>query len=148
MQTEYHAGQEDKMNRRTFNAIFGGGAMSVAGGAWPKGEALANPQSMEAQSQPRKWPDVAYSRLLVDTHIPDWDPHLLANFDAAEYVHTVAQAGFQSLMQYAKSHLGLCLWQTKVGPLHANMKGRDYFGEVMKECRKSRSEEHTSELQS
>ena len=84
-----------------------------------------------------KWPDGAYRRMLVDTHVPDWDPHLLANFDAAEYVHTIAQAGFQSVMQYAKSHVGLCLWQTKVGPLHANMKGRDYFGEVMKECRRS-----------
>jgi hypothetical protein len=74
--------------------------------------------------------------LLVDTHVPDWDPRLLAKFDAAEYVHTIAQADFNSVMQYAKSHVGLCLWQSKVGPVDANMKGRDYFGEVMKECRR------------
>ena len=36
----------------------------------------------------------AYRRLLVDTHVPDWDPRLLAKFDAAEYVRTIAQAGF------------------------------------------------------
>lgn len=124
------------MNRRTFNAIFGGGAMGVAAGAWPKGEALANPQTGEAHGQPTKWPD-AYRRLLVDTHIPDWDPHLLADFDAARYVNTIAQAGFNSVMQYTKSHVGLCLWQSKVGPVHANMKGRDYFGEFMKECHRA-----------
>ena len=119
------------MNRRAFNTIFGGGAMTLAAGAWPEDKAPTHPQIVSAQSQPVKWPGGAYRRLLVDTHVPDWDPHLLANFDAAEYVHTIAQAGFQSVMQYAKSHVGLCLWQTKVGPLHANMKGRDYFGEVM-----------------
>jgi hypothetical protein len=116
--------------------MLGGGAMSAATGAWPKGEGPVNPQTMEANSQPLKWPDGAYRRLLVDTHVPDWDPHLLANFDATEYVRMIAQAGFNSVMQYAKSHVGLCLWQTRVGPMHANMKGRDYFGEVMKECRR------------
>jgi hypothetical protein len=125
------------MNRRTFNSILGGGAITSVAGAWAKGEAPANPQIVEANSQPIQWPGGVYRRVLVDTHVPDWDPHLLANFDAAEYVQTIAQAGFQSVMQYAKSHVGLCLWRTQLGPLHANMKGRDYFGEVMKECRRS-----------
>jgi len=124
------------MNRRTFNTILGGGAMTLAAEAWPKDNSPANSQRVDIEGQPTKWPGGAYRRLLVDTHVPDWDPHLLANFDAAEYVQMIAQAGFQSVMQYAKSHVGLCLWQTKVGPLHANMKGRDYFGEVMKECRR------------
>jgi len=123
------------MNRRTFNAILGSGAMGFAAEAWPKGMAPASAKMTDSQSQPPKWPGGAYRRLLVDTHVPDWDPHLLADFDAAEYVRLIAQAGFNSVMQYAKSHVGLCLWQTKVGPLHANMKGRDYFGDVMKECR-------------
>jgi hypothetical protein len=69
-------------------------------------------------------------------HVPDWDPRLLADFDSADYVRTIAQAGFQSLMHVAKSHVGLCLWRTKIGPEHANMRGRDYFGEVMEECRR------------
>jgi hypothetical protein len=124
------------MNRRTFNTLFSSGAVSVAAGAWPKIHAQAGLQTEGGARDPAKWPEGAYRRLLVDTHIPDWDPALLARFDASEYVATVANAGFQSLMQYAKSHVGLCLWRTNVGPLHANMKGRDYFGEVMQECRR------------
>ncbi|MGH9617340.1 MAG: alpha-L-fucosidase [Acidobacteriaceae bacterium] len=68
--------------------------------------------------------------------MPDWDPSLLADFDAKRYVGTIAGAGFDTVMQYAKSHVGLCLWQSKIGPVHANMKGHDYFGEVMEECRR------------
>jgi hypothetical protein len=59
---------------------------------------------------------------------------LLANFDAADYVGTIAKGNFQALMQYANSHVGLCLWRTQLGKMHAGMKGRDYFGEVMAEC--------------
>jgi hypothetical protein len=73
--------------------------------------------------------------LLVDTHIPDWDPRLLSEFDSADYVDTIARAGFQSLMQYAISCAGLCLWRTKIGTLHRGMRGRDYFGEVMEACK-------------
>lgn len=111
--------------------------MSLAADSWPKGMAPGNPPVSDPQTQPMKWPGGAYRRLLVDTHVPDWDPRLLAKFDAAEYVRTIAQAGFESVMQYAKSHVGLCLWPSKVGPLHANMHGRDYFGEVMQECRRA-----------
>lgn len=121
------------MDRRTFNALLGLGglarlpkqlAMSAGEGA-PSGGA----------AQPVKWPDRTFRRLLVDTHVPDWD-HLLQDFDAADYVSTIAGAGFQSLMQYANSHVGLCLWRTKLGQMHAGMRGRDYFGEVTAECRK------------
>jgi hypothetical protein len=77
-----------------------------------------------------------FRRLLVDTHVPDWHPDLLARFDPAEYVATAARAGFQSLMQYANSTVGLCLWRTKVGQMHANLRGRDIFGEVITECRR------------
>ena len=119
------------MNRRAFNALVSGGAVGAAAGAWPKSNAELVKRAEETSGAPAKWPEGAYRRLLVDTHIPDWDPALLARFNASEYVATIANAGFQSLMQYAKSHVGLCLWQTKVGPLHANMRGRDYFGEVI-----------------
>jgi hypothetical protein len=88
-----------------------------------------------AQIPPRKveWPSTTYRRLLIDTHVPDWDS-LLTDFNAAEYVSTVSSAGFQSLMQYANSHVGLCLYRTKLGEMHKGMRGRDYFGEVMQEC--------------
>jgi hypothetical protein len=66
-------------------------------------------------------------------HIPDWDPALLSKFDPADFVKTIAEAGFQSLTAYANSHVGLCYWRTKIGQMHRNMKGRDFFGEVVEE---------------
>jgi len=122
------------MDRRTFNKLMGMGAVGSMGG-WPQLQAQQAPAAGAATRLP-KWPDETYRRLLIDTHIPDWDPALLAKFDAVDYVNTIASAGFQSFMQYANSHVGLCLWRTKLGQMHAGMKGRDYFGEVMRECKR------------
>jgi hypothetical protein len=83
-----------------------------------------------------RWPEEVYRRSSVDIHVPDWDPALLGHFDAAEYIETLARGGVQSYLQMANSHVGLCLWQTKVGKPHASMKGRDFLGEVVAECRK------------
>lgn len=83
-----------------------------------------------------EWPTQTYRRLLVDTHVPDWDDALLANFDPVDYVSTIAGAGFKSLMQYANSHAGLCLWRTSIRQMHRNMKGRDCLGEVMEQCKR------------
>jgi hypothetical protein len=106
-------------------------------GAAAGADSVAEPHG-PAQIPARKveWPTRTYRRLLVDTHVPDWDDRLMASFDAADYVSTIAGAGFQSLMQYANSHVGLCLWNTRIGQKHRNMKGRDYFGEVMEQCDK------------
>ncbi|MFN8008355.1 MAG: beta-galactosidase trimerization domain-containing protein [Terriglobia bacterium] len=82
------------------------------------------------------WPSQAYRRFSVDMHVPDWDEALLGEFDAAQFVKNMAEAGAQSVMQYTKSHVGLCLWQTKLGKMHASLKGRDFFGEVVSECRR------------
>jgi hypothetical protein len=68
--------------------------------------------------------------------VPDWDPALLSRFDATELVETLARGGVQSYLQYTNSHVGLCLWRTKIGKPHAAMKGRDFFGEVVAECRR------------
>ncbi len=73
----------------------------------------------------------------MDTHVPDWDPQLLGRFDPAAFIGTIARAGFQSMVQYTNSHVGLCLWNTQVGQKHANMHGRDFFGEVVAECRRN-----------
>jgi hypothetical protein len=124
------------MDRRAFNKLLGSAGIVIAAGARAKETASANSQAGENESQRSKWPEGVYRRFNVDTHVPDWDPHLLANFDPAEYVRTIAQADFQSLLVWANSHTGLCLWKTKVGPQHANMKGRDYFGEVIQECQR------------
>ena len=122
------------MNRRTFNELVGLGVLA-SGGRLHELHALQVP-AVETPARLSKWPDETYRRLLIDTHVPDWDPALLAKFDPVDYVNTIAKAGFQSFMQYANSHVGLSLWRTQLGQMHANMKGRDYFGEVMQECKR------------
>jgi hypothetical protein len=137
------------MDRRTFSKFLGLGAVSSLSTRSTHGmqpSASASEPDLDAVTQfhgtaripARKveWPAQTYRRLLVDTHVPDWDDRLLASFDAVDYVSTIAGAGFQSLMQYANSHVGLCLWRTRLGQMHRNMKGRDYFGEVMEQCRR------------
>ena len=39
------------------------------------------------------------------------------------------------MMMMANSHTGLCVWRTDIGRMHANLKGRDFFGDVVGECR-------------
>ena len=51
-------------------------------------------------------------------------------------METLARGGVQSYLQYTNSHVGLCLWKTKVGKRHAAMKDRDFFGDVVAACRK------------
>lgn len=89
-----------------------------------------------SMTRPVKQPAEPYRRWLMDMHVPDWDLPLMARLDPADYVRAVAQAGFQSLLTQAKSHVGLCYYRTKLGRMHANMKGRDYLGEVLTECRR------------
>jgi hypothetical protein len=118
-----------KMDRRTFNELL---CLSALGTAVLPLEARGSIAAAdEAPARPSEWPGQTYRRSLVDMHIPDWDPSLLARFDAEDFVKTIADAGFQSVMPYANSSVGLCLWDTKVGQKHGNMKGRDYFGEIM-----------------
>lgn len=121
------------MDRRTFNAVVSLGGLKSLGhrfGFSAGPSPAANPETPKAP-----WPAKTFRRLLIDTHVPDWD-HLLADFDAADYVSTIAGAGFQSLLQYANSHVGLSLWRTKLGQMHAGMRGRDYFGEIAAECQR------------
>jgi hypothetical protein len=137
------------VDRRTFNKLAGLGAAHVlsipaaSAAAERSSGAAADPASLPEShatahipTRAVQWPTQTYRRLLVDTHVPDWDDALLANFDPVDYVSTIAGAGFQSLMQYANSHAGLCLWRTSIGQMHRNMKGRDYFGEVMEQCKR------------
>jgi hypothetical protein len=135
------------LNRRNFNKSLGLGALAslvpsangkqnnsphTSGVKAAAVEAVPN-VTAQVPSRSAEWPTRTFRRLLIDTHVPDWDD-LLTEFDATEYVQTVRGAGFQSLMQYANSHVGLCLWRTKLGQVHKGMRGRDYFGEVMEQC--------------
>ncbi len=122
------------MDRRAFLISVGTGAGGVLASALAAEAALsAVPPSRPSAA---KWPEEVYRRSSVDIHVPDWDPALLSRFNAAEFVETLARGGVQSYLQYTNSHVGLCLWKTKVGRQHAAMKGRDFFGDVVAECRK------------
>jgi hypothetical protein len=135
------------MDRRTFNKFLALGAANALAtrptlGAQPPSspigpgaDSFTGPHGFaHIPARAVDWPSRTYRRLLVDTHVPDWDDRLLASFDPADFVSTIAGAGFQSLMVYALSTVGLCLWRTRIGQMHRNMKGRDYFGEVMEQC--------------
>ena len=131
------------MNRRIFNELVG---LGVLGGVARPDKAAAQTNSKAglaagaagtgpaAGSSPRpRWPDQVFRRNLVDMHIPDWDPALLSKFDPADIVKTIAGAGFQSIMPYGNSCTGLTYWRSKIGQMHRNMHGRDFFGEMVQE---------------
>jgi hypothetical protein len=74
-------------------------------------------------------------RLLLDMHIPDWDPAFLAQYDPRALADTYEAANLSSVMLYCKSHLGLCYWPTKVGTRHAALGDHDWVGELVDELR-------------
>jgi hypothetical protein len=61
----------------------------------------------------------------------------LGHFGPAAFIGNAARAGFRSMVQYTNSHEGLCLWNASVVQKHANVHGRDFFGEVVRECHRS-----------
>ncbi|MGO9454061.1 MAG: alpha-L-fucosidase [Candidatus Binataceae bacterium] len=77
-----------------------------------------------------------YRRMLVDLHIPDWDPAFLAQYDPHAVAEFFGRANLASAMIYCKSHAGLCYWPTRAGKMHANLRGRDVVGEMVAELRK------------
>ncbi|OGV71800.1 MAG: hypothetical protein A3K19_08525 [Lentisphaerae bacterium RIFOXYB12_FULL_65_16] len=77
------------------------------------------------------WYKRCYARLLIDNHIAEDDPSFMAKFDPAQYVAMVKKAGTEASMVYATCHNGNCYYPTKVGHMHANLKGRDIFGETV-----------------
>jgi hypothetical protein len=77
------------------------------------------------------WIESSYTRLLIDNHITEDDPAFMSRFDPQRYVERVKQAGVDSAMVYACCHNGNCYYPTRVGHMHANLKGRDIFGETV-----------------
>jgi hypothetical protein len=76
------------------------------------------------------WYKRCYARLLIDNHITEDDPSLMSRFDPVQYVAMVKKAGIEAAMVYATCHNGNCYYPTRVGHMHANLKGRDIFGET------------------
>ncbi len=77
-----------------------------------------------------------YSSFLVDSHITEHDESFLSRLDPATFVQTVKRTGADSVMVYACCHNGNCYYPTRVGHMHRNLKGRDYFGETVRLLRK------------
>ncbi len=123
------------MNRRTFSNLLTTGLIGLRTPSIASGPP-AQVKSSGITKRFAKWPNQVYRRLLVDTRVPDWNPVLLRCFNRVDYVDTIAGAGFECLVQYAISCAGLYLWRTKIGTMHRNLKGRDYFGEVMEQCKR------------
>jgi beta-galactosidase GanA len=80
------------------------------------------------------WYKNAFRRMVVDTHIPDWDPRFLSEFDTHNFVEMLKKAQAQSIVLYAHSHVGLFLYPTQVGVMHRGLKGHDLFGELVDLC--------------
>ncbi|MDD5706019.1 MAG: alpha-L-fucosidase [Kiritimatiellae bacterium] len=72
-----------------------------------------------------------HRRLLLDMHIGDWDPRALSQYDPKVAVDLWRQAGVNAAMFYCQSHVGLCYWPTRVGKMHAGLRGRDIVGETL-----------------
>lgn len=83
------------------------------------------------------WYQNARRRNVVDMHIEDWDPVFLSRFDPEQYVAMLVRSRSQSAVVYAHSHVGRCLYPTKVGHMHESLMGRDIFGQVVEGCRKN-----------
>lgn len=76
------------------------------------------------------WTHTCYSRLLIDNHITEDDPSFMTHFSPQTYVSLVKKAGVEASMVYTCDHNGNCYYPTRVGHQHANLKGRDIFGET------------------
>ncbi len=77
------------------------------------------------------WIDRSYARLLIDNHISEDDPSFMCRFDPQVYAAQVQQAGVDAAMVYACDHNGNCYYPSRVGHPHANLAGRDLFGETV-----------------
>jgi hypothetical protein len=82
----------------------------------------------------KKWYQSAFRRNVVDMHLTEDDPRFLSEFDSKKYVDCLALAGVDSAVIYAHSHVGLCNYPTKVGRMHAGLKGRDILKEMIEGC--------------
>lgn len=69
-------------------------------------------------------------RMLRDMHIPDWDDRFLSDYDPERLAEQCERAGLNAVMIYAKSHVGLTTYPTKIGQVHRNIGQRDVLGEL------------------
>ncbi len=91
-------------------------------------------------SPDRDWWRTSRRRVFLDAHTPDWtDPHqrgnvtdptfpVLSTVDPERDMATIAAAGADSVVLFAKCQYGNAYYPTRVGRQHAALAGRDLFG--------------------
>jgi len=82
----------------------------------------------------QKWYEKTYRRVFLDFHIDDWDKKFLSQFDPEQFADCVTLAKGATATVMANTHTGLCNYPTKVGEMHAGLKGRDALGEMIDRC--------------
>ena len=83
------------------------------------------------------WFAESYSRLLVDNHVSEDNPGLMADFDPTAYVRTIVSTGCDAHMVPAVCINGNCYYPAGVGHMHENLRGRDTFGRTVTLLRES-----------
>lgn len=74
-------------------------------------------------------------RLHPDFHIPPEITNVGAKFDGDSFADSLASAGVDSVVIFAKCHYGHAYWNTTVGRRHPGLGERDLFGEAVEACR-------------
>jgi hypothetical protein len=82
----------------------------------------------------QRWYERAYRRNVLDMHISALEPSFLTEFDPAAYVDLLVQAQVQAALVPTHSHVGLCLYPTRLAEMHPGLRGRDTFGEILERC--------------
>jgi hypothetical protein len=89
------------------------------------------------------WWSTARCRIFYDSHTPDWtDPHQRGNIPNPGFpvlsevrpehdLETMAAAGVDSVVLFAKCQYGNAYYPTAVGRAHSALGGRDLFGEQL-----------------
>jgi hypothetical protein len=83
------------------------------------------------------WIKKNYSRILIDNHISECDEALLSKYSPENYVSMIQSARLSAAMVYACDHNGNCYYPTRAGHMHKNLNGRDVFGEVISNLKKT-----------
>lgn len=74
-----------------------------------------------------------YRRMLLDMHIPDWDPSFLSSYDPVRLAELYERARVTGVMLYCNSHVGLTNYPAPTGKMHPGLGGRDVVGELVSE---------------
>jgi len=78
-----------------------------------------------------RWSQRSFRRILIDTHIPDWDSTFLSRLSPQSVIAAVVESGAEAAMVYFQSHVGLCNWPTVSGAMHGAFTNGDFMGELV-----------------